>query len=257
MAGLWDALIKKKNSTQSCISLFKAAASGTAMSFFAQVENDWSSLHCSEPRKLKGATEGKKEKIHLQHKLYPKDKYVYLTLHGPLFIWDNFCFSLSVHLTFTDCGLKPARDRSWNMVKIFPNVLRDQNNRNLHQKKTQSYTHEYWLDSFLPISGQLIFWRSIRMMQMNRIKLICREYEDSTKGHLMLVITDIIIRKFFQYEIHKSKKKNVFKSASTVLLSMDMEERTSFHNRSLKLNFVLLCLDCGAVLWENGNFLDC
>lgn len=77
------------------------------------------------------------------------------------------------------------------MVMIFPNVLRDQNNRNLHQKKTQSYTHEYWLDSFLPMSGQLIFWRSIRMMQMNRIKLICREYEDSTKGHLMLVITDI------------------------------------------------------------------
>lgn len=36
-------------------------------------------------------------------------------------------------------------------------------------------THEYWLDSFLPISGQLIFWRSILMMQMNRIKFTCGE----------------------------------------------------------------------------------
>lgn len=36
-------------------------------------------------------------------------------------------------------------------------------------------THEYWLDSFLPISGQLIFCRRILMMQMNRMKFICGE----------------------------------------------------------------------------------
>lgn len=43
-------------------------------------------------------------------------------------------------------------------------------------KKKFNYTHEYWLESFLPISGQFIFWRSIRMMQMKRIKFICGEY---------------------------------------------------------------------------------
>lgn len=36
-------------------------------------------------------------------------------------------------------------------------------------------THEYWLDSFLPMSGQLIFCRRILMMQMNRMKFICGE----------------------------------------------------------------------------------
>lgn len=45
------------------------------------------------------------------------------------------------------------------------------------------YTHEYWLDSFLPMSGQLIFWRSILMMQIKRIKFTCGENEDIMKGH--------------------------------------------------------------------------
>lgn len=36
-------------------------------------------------------------------------------------------------------------------------------------------TYEYWLDSFLPMSGQFIFCRKIRMIQMKRKKFTCHE----------------------------------------------------------------------------------
>jgi len=52
------------------------------------------------------------------------------------------------------------------------NENKGQNEKNL-QKPVWIDTYEYWFDSFLPMSGQLIFCRSIRMIQMNRIKFIC------------------------------------------------------------------------------------
>ncbi len=48
-----------------------------------------------------------------------------------------------------------------------------------------SNTYEYWFDSFLPMSGQLIFCRSIRMIQMKRIKFICC-WRQTTKKRVFL-----------------------------------------------------------------------
>lgn len=38
-------------------------------------------------------------------------------------------------------------------------------------------TYEYWLDSLLPMSGQFIFCRKIRIIQMKRKKFTCRQSE--------------------------------------------------------------------------------
>lgn len=108
-----------------------------------------------------------------------------------------------------------------------------------------NFTHEYWLDSFLPMSGQLIFWRSIRMMQMKRMKFICGETAQGFK-----LCFRNCWSKIFSLSYIKSPESYVMNLCNRFAVCLS----NASHKRSWMVIFMLLWLDCAAALWEDEHF---
>lgn len=102
---------------------------------------------------------------------------VHATLQLCTFIQANLCLPSQKQVMLTE---RPPRQKWWGFFQTplfvsvtFHPLLADKIKQTSRMKKKLIDTHEYWLESFLPISGQFIFWRSIRIIQMKRMKFIC------------------------------------------------------------------------------------